>query len=133
ECAVQPKQSKTTLAVTKPERARSCSADGPVVKSDSTSGTGFEMAACVARVRERDEDAARSLFNELYPLVMKLVRSHLPRRTSEEDLAQMVFMKVFAKIDQFSGTVPFEHWVARIAVTSSTKPSTAIDILPLPS
>jgi len=117
-CAVEPKQSKTALAVTKPERARSSSADGPVVKNDSTAEAKFEMAACVARVRERDEDAARSLFSELYPLVMKLVRSHLPRRTSEEDLAQMVFMKVFAKIDQFSGTVPFEHWVSRIAVNT---------------
>jgi len=36
------------------------------------------MAACVARVRARDEDAARSLFSELYPLVMKLVRSICP-------------------------------------------------------
>jgi RNA polymerase sigma-70 factor (ECF subfamily) len=116
--AVEPKQSKATLAVTKPEPTRSSSADGPLVKNDSTAEAKFEMAACVARVRERDEDAARSLFSELYPLVMKLVRSHLPRRTSEEDLAQMVFMKVFAKIDQFSGTVPFEHWVSRIAVNT---------------
>jgi RNA polymerase sigma-70 factor (ECF subfamily) len=64
------------------------------------------------------EDAARLLLNQLYPLVIKLVRSHLPRRTSEEDLAQVVFMKIFAKIDQFSGTVPFEHWVSRIAVNT---------------
>ena len=76
------------------------------------------MAGCLARVRQRDEDAARLLLNHLYPLVIKLVRSHLPRRTSEEDLAQVVFMKIFAKIDQFSGTVPFEHWVSRIAVNT---------------
>jgi RNA polymerase sigma factor (sigma-70 family) len=70
------------------------------------------------RIRQRDEDAARTLFNELHPLVLKLVRSYLPRRTSEEDLVQTVFMKIFANLDQYSGKVPLEHWVSRIAVNT---------------
>src|SRR3989475_13314629 len=82
------------------------------------SESGFDMVACLKRVRQRDEEAARSLLHEIYPLVMKLVRSHLPRRTSEEDLAQTIFMKVFANLDQYSGTVPLEHWVSRIAVNT---------------
>jgi len=79
---------------------------------------GLDMAACLERVRQQDEDAARSLVGELYPLVMKIVRSHLPRRTGEEDLAQTVFAKVFAHVDQYSGSVPFEHWVSRVAVNT---------------
>jgi RNA polymerase sigma-70 factor (ECF subfamily) len=79
---------------------------------------GFDVAACVQRVRRRDEDAARALFRHLYPLVARLVRSHLPRRTSQEDLVQTVFMKIFASLDQFSGTVPLEHWVSRIAINT---------------
>jgi RNA polymerase sigma-70 factor (ECF subfamily) len=82
------------------------------------SESGFDMVACLERVRQRDEEAARSLLHEIYPLVMKLVRSHLPRRTSEEDLAQTIFMKVFANLDQYSGAVPLEHWVSRIAVNT---------------
>lgn len=78
----------------------------------------FDMPACLERVRRRDEDAARMLVEELYPLVMKIVRSHLPRRTDEQDLSQTVFTKVFAHLDQYSGTVPFEHWVSRIAVNT---------------
>ena len=78
----------------------------------------FDMAACLQRVRQRDEDAARALFRHLYPLVARLVRSHLPRRTSQEDLVQTVFMKVFANLDSFSGTVPLEHWVSRIAINT---------------
>jgi RNA polymerase sigma-70 factor, ECF subfamily len=78
----------------------------------------FDVAACVQRVRQRDEDAARALFRHLYPLVARLVRSHLPRRTSHEDLVQTVFMKVFANLDRFSGTVPLEHWVSRIAINT---------------
>jgi RNA polymerase sigma-70 factor (ECF subfamily) len=78
----------------------------------------FDVAACVQRVRRRDEDAARALFRHLYPLVTRLVRSHLPRRTSREDLVQTVFMRVFANLDRFSGAVPLEHWVARIAINT---------------
>ena len=79
---------------------------------------GLDLAACVERVRQRDEDAARRLLEHLYPLVLKLVRAHLPKRTAEEDLVQMVFAKVFAKIDQFNGAVPLEHWVSRIAINT---------------
>src|SRR5260370_34081340 len=82
------------------------------------SESGFDMVACLKRVRQRDEEAARSLLHEIYPLVMKLVRAHLPRRTSEEDLAQTIFMKIFANLGQYSGTVPLEHWVSRIAINA---------------
>jgi len=78
----------------------------------------FDVAACVERVRRQDEEAARALFRHLYPLVARLVRSHLPRRTSQEDLVQTVFMKVFANLDRFSGAVPLEHWVSRIAINA---------------
>ncbi len=33
-------------------------------------------------------------------------------------MAQMVFMKVFAKLDQFTGAVPLEHWVSRIVINT---------------
>ena len=78
----------------------------------------LDVPACVALVREGDEGAARALLDHLYPLVISVVRGHLPRRASEEDLAQTIFVKVFAKLDQFSGTVPLEHWVSRIAVNT---------------
>ncbi|HEY3662327.1 MAG TPA: RNA polymerase sigma factor [Chthoniobacterales bacterium] len=72
----------------------------------------------VAAARRHDESAAREIMRRLYPLVLKLVRSHRPRRTAEEDLCQMIFIKIFQKLDQFSGKVPLEHWVSRIAVNT---------------
>jgi RNA polymerase sigma-70 factor, ECF subfamily len=78
----------------------------------------IDMAACLERVRQRDDDAERMLVSELFPLIMKIVRSHLPRRTDEEDLAQIVFGKIFSHLEQYSGSVPFEHWVSRIAVNT---------------
>src|SRR5579859_5728331 len=85
------------------------------------SESGFDMPACLERVRQRDEEAARQLFHHLYPLVIKVVRSHLPRRMSEEDLVQIVFMKVFGNLGQYSGLAPLEHWVSRIAVNTCIK------------
>src|ERR1700749_4263840 len=81
----------------------------------------FDMSTCLARVRQRDDEAARLLFHHLYPLVIKVVRSHLPKRMSEEDLTQTVFMKVFANLEQYSGKAPLEHWVSRIAVNTCIK------------
>ena len=80
----------------------------------------FAMPECLALVRAGDEVAARALVGHLYPLVIKLVRAHRPRRTAEEDLAQEVFMKMFARLSQYEGRdgVPFEHWVSRVAVTT---------------
>jgi RNA polymerase sigma factor (sigma-70 family) len=78
----------------------------------------FDLAGCLERVRAHDQDAARRLVEHLYPLVIRIVRAHLPRRVLEEDLSQEVFMKMFTRLDQYQGTVPFPHWVSRIAVTT---------------
>jgi RNA polymerase sigma-70 factor (ECF subfamily) len=78
----------------------------------------LDAAELVAAARQDEETAARELVRRLYPLVAKLVRSHRPRRTAEEDLCQMIFIKIFQKLNQFSGKVPLEHWVSRIAVNT---------------
>jgi RNA polymerase sigma-70 factor (ECF subfamily) len=78
----------------------------------------FDLPGCLARVRGSDQAAARELVEHLYPLVIRIVRSHLPRRVAEEDLSQEIFMKMFTRIEQFQGNVPFSHWVSRIAVTT---------------
>jgi RNA polymerase sigma factor (sigma-70 family) len=78
----------------------------------------FDLAGCLDRVRKRDQIAARELVEHLHPLVLRICRSHLPRRVAEEDLAQEIFLKMFTRIDQYKGEVPFTHWVSRIAVTT---------------
>jgi RNA polymerase sigma-70 factor (ECF subfamily) len=37
---------------------------------------------------------------------------------AEEDLSQEIFMKMFTRLEQYQGAVPFSHWVSRIAVTT---------------
>ena len=77
-----------------------------------------DASALVKGALQNDDEAARALVRRLYPLVAKIVRAHRPRRTSEEDLCQMIFIKVFQRLSQFSGNVPIEHWVSRIAVNT---------------
>jgi len=72
----------------------------------------------VAAALRDDDEAARELVRSLYPLVAKLVRAHRPARSAEEDLCQMIFIKVMQKLNQFSGKVPLEHWVSRIAINT---------------
>jgi RNA polymerase sigma-70 factor (ECF subfamily) len=78
----------------------------------------FDLVGCLDRVRDGDQAAARDLVGHLYPLVIRIVRAHLPRRVAEEDLAQEVFLKMFTRLSQYQGSVPFPHWVSRIAVTT---------------
>src|SRR5205814_2640022 len=77
-----------------------------------------DARALVEAALRHDDDAARELVRRLYPLVAKMVRAHRPRRTSEEDLCQMIFIKIFQKLSQFSGSVPLEHWVSRVAINT---------------
>jgi RNA polymerase sigma-70 factor (ECF subfamily) len=78
----------------------------------------LDASALATAALQHDDNAARELVRRLYPLVAKMVRSHRPRRTPEEDLCQMIFIKMFQKLPQFSGKVPLEHWVSRIAINT---------------
>jgi len=77
-----------------------------------------DAGALVNAALQNDDEAARKLVRRLYPLVARIVRAHRPRRTAEEDICQMIFIKVFQKLSQFSGNVPLEHWVSRVAVNT---------------
>ena len=78
----------------------------------------FDSGQCLERVRQHDPDAAGALIEALHPRGIRIVRSHCPERSDEEDLAQEVFLKLFARLDQYEARagIPLEHWVSRLAV-----------------
>ncbi|MEO5717572.1 MAG: sigma-70 family RNA polymerase sigma factor [Chthoniobacterales bacterium] len=78
----------------------------------------FNEQVCLRRIADNDEGAARELLHHFHPFVARLVRSHLPRRMSEEDLTQMIFIKIFQNLDKYSGKVPLRHWISRVAVNT---------------
>jgi len=83
--------------------------------------TDAEVTDCLARGKAGDDQAILELFHFMYPHVTKLVYANLPARESAEDLVQQVCIKVMSNLHQFSGKVPFLHWVSRIAVNTCIK------------
>src|SRR5271170_3602779 len=73
---------------------------------------------CLQRWGRGDEAGAEELIQHLYPLISKIVRTHLPRRDDEKDLVQEILMKMFAKLHQYKGDAPLTHWVSRLALTT---------------
>lgn len=116
------KVARISLPVLEPSAPAARNQRPPRVSTNAWAGTTGErpadIASCLRKIGQGNEDAARELIERLYPLVLKVVRAYLPRRASEEDLVQTVFMKVFANLGQYSGKVPVEHWVSRIAVNT---------------
>ncbi len=80
--------------------------------------TAAEVTECLARARAGDEKAVLAIFHYMYPHVAKLVQANLPAREAAEDLIQQACVKVLTHLEQFSGKVPFLHWVSRIAVNT---------------
>ena len=80
--------------------------------------TESEIAGCLERARAGDENAVSQLFHYMYPQVVKLVYANLPPREQAEDLVQKVCIKAVTHLHQFSGKVPFLHWISRIAVNT---------------
>lgn len=74
-----------------------------------------DIPELIARVRKRDEGAARALIDRLGPLIAKIIGGHSVLRDEAEDLAQDIFFNVFRSIETWRGDGPLEHWVARIA------------------
>ena len=87
-----------------------------VESSSCDSSQHLQLGPLVQRAQAGEAAAAESLVEALYPLVWRIVRARRPVRTAEEDLAQDVFRKVFQNLETYRlGSIPFEHWVSRIA------------------
>lgn len=69
-------------------------------------------------VRSGNDEAADELVRRLYPLVWASVRRHIRTVDDHDDVAQVIYMKIFLKLHQFKGVQPFEHWASRICVTT---------------
>jgi len=74
----------------------------------------IDVDGCLRRWKEGDEAAAEALIHHLFPVISKIVRTHLPRRDDEQE----ILMKTFAKLHQFKGDAPITHWVSRLALTT---------------
>jgi RNA polymerase sigma-70 factor (ECF subfamily) len=122
------RRGRTASAATPARRSRWISPKPPAIPGAVPHRRGTNPANCetllddaawIQRIQRGDESAARALVERLRPTVLKCIRRRLPRWIDEEDLMQNVFAKIFSHLHQFSGSVPLEHWVSRIAINTS--------------
>lgn len=86
-------------------------ADDPLpVKSAS-----HEESELVRRVREGETERFADLIDRYQHHVGRIVGRRVPADQVRE-LVHEVFVKAYVNLAQFSGSVPFEHWLAGIAV-----------------
>jgi RNA polymerase sigma-70 factor (ECF subfamily) len=78
--------------------------------------SGLSDQELVARILEGDTALGNDFVERMQPVVSKIVRGRVTRRSEEQDLTQAVFLNVFSNLHQYSGKAPLEHWVSRIAV-----------------
>jgi RNA polymerase sigma factor (sigma-70 family) len=78
----------------------------------------IDVPDCLRRWRAGDEAGAEALIEHLYPVILRIVRTHLPRRDHEEDLVQEILMKTFSRLHQYKADAPLSHWVSRLALTT---------------
>src|SRR5688500_6349742 len=72
----------------------------------------------IVRVQAGDSSAQESLVKQFSPMVFRLISRFFRSREDVEDLAQDVFLKMFARIDQVRPDENFPGWLARVTVNT---------------
>ena len=84
-----------------------------VIKKSST--TESLIKGC----RKGQRQAQREVYEKLSPKMLGLCRRYIKDGSEAESVMITGFLKVFDKIDQFSGEGSFEGWIRRIMVNES--------------
>jgi RNA polymerase sigma-70 factor (ECF subfamily) len=76
-------------------------------------------AALLARLREGDEEAFRTLVAEHGPFLMRLVMMHVPSRAIAEEVVQETWLAALKGLDRFEGRSMLRTWLASIALNKA--------------
>src|SRR6266487_4046964 len=72
----------------------------------------------IVRAQAGDRSAHEAIINQFAPMVFRLISRFFRAREDVEDLAQDVFLKLFARIDQIHPEANFPGWLARVTVNT---------------
>src|SRR5215470_2240616 len=72
----------------------------------------------IVRAQSGDRLACEAIVGQFAPMVFRLISRFFRTREDVEDLAQDVFLKVFARIDQVKPDENFPGWLARVTVNT---------------
>ena len=77
------------------------------------------LESLINQCQKQDSKAQRLLFDRLSPKMMGVCRRYIGDALEAEGVLISGFLKVFNKINQFSGAGNFEGWVRKIMVNES--------------
>src|SRR5438876_3683399 len=72
----------------------------------------------IVRAQAGDRSAHEAIVNQYSGMVFRLVSRFFRSREDVEDIAQDVFLKLFARIDQVRPDENFPGWLARVTVNT---------------
>jgi RNA polymerase sigma-70 factor (ECF subfamily) len=72
----------------------------------------------IVRAQQGDRSAHEAIVNQYSTMVFRLVSRFFRYREDVEDIAQDVFLKLFARIDQVRPDENFPGWLARVTVNT---------------
>src|SRR5205085_10821423 len=72
----------------------------------------------IVRAKAGDRSACEAIVKQFSGMVFRLISRFFRPREDVEDLAQDVFLKVFARIDQVRPDENFSGWLARVTVNT---------------
>jgi len=72
----------------------------------------------IVRAQRGDRSAHETIVNQFAPMVFRLISRFFRTREDVEDLAQDVFLKLFARIDQIRPQDNFPGWLAKVTVNT---------------
>ena len=72
----------------------------------------------IIRAQNGDRAAYETIVNQFAPMVFRLISRFFRMREDVEDLAQDVFLKLFARMDQIKPGENFPGWLARVTVNT---------------
>src|SRR3954454_20998223 len=76
-------------------------------------------AELLARLRQGDEDAFRTLVEEHGSFLMRLVMMHVPSRSVAEEVVGDTWLAVLNGLDRFEGRSSLRTWIASIALNKA--------------
>src|SRR5919198_6337873 len=72
----------------------------------------------IVRAQAGDRSAHEAIVNQFSAMVFRLISRFFRTREDVEDIAQDVFLKLFARIDQVRPDENFPGWLARVTVNT---------------
>src|SRR2546430_17483918 len=72
----------------------------------------------IVRAQAGDRSAYEAIVNQFSAMVFRLISRFFRSREDVEDLAQDVFLKVFARIDQIRPDENFPGWLSRVTINT---------------